>query len=221
MFALDCGYKSLVFYFGTMAPSQYHSHPLKHHRSMPSSNRITPPGEGIRRKASPSDRDQEMFGQAPCISTPLNVSPLYSGSSSATSLPPHGSLLSPSVDIGAHSRSQLSFYESPITTTSAVPTIPLPVQSGVPPQTKHEWFPADTAHHHQAQPDDTRPPSGGRRARLWGRLLKFRVPFRSFRALLCIPIRRAAERPGRTTSVSLENPPFRVDLTGHTEQTSK
>ena len=217
---LELRYKSLYLTLKTMASSQYHSHPLKHHLSMPSSNRIAPPGEGIWRKASRSDLDQEMFGQAPGIPTPLNVSPLYSGSSSAISLHPHSSLFSPSVDIGAHSRSQLSHYESPTTTTSAVPTIPLPVQSRFPPQAKHECLPADTTYHHQAQPEDARAASIGRLARLWERLLKFPSRILSH-ALFCIPIRRAAERREHTTSVSLENPPFCVDLTGHTEQTSK
>ena len=219
--ALSCGIKPNPFILQGQLPPNTILIRSSITVQMPSSSRNFPPGEGIRRKASRSDPDQEVFGQNPGIPTPLNVSPLYSGSSSETSLHPHASLLSPSVDIGAHSRSQFSFYESPITTTSAVPTIPLPVQSGFPPQTKRESLPADTTHHHQAQSECIRPASGGKWARFWGKLLKLRVPFKPFRVLLCIPIRRAAERPGRNTSVSLEIPPFRVDLMGHTEQTSK
>jgi len=91
-------------------------------------------------------------------------------------------------------------------------------------RTEHERLPANTTHRHQAQPEDTGPAPGGRSLRLCGRLLKF---FRvSFRALLYIPIRATAKRPGHTPSVSQGNLPFRIlpvacRFNRHPEQTPK
>jgi len=196
--------------------------------TMPSSSKsATLRGEGIWRQASNSNLDQEMFGQAPGTPTLANVSPLYSVSSSERTLPTHASLLSPYDDLGASSRSQSSLPESSITMRSAAPTIPQPVQFGFPHRIKHEWAPVNTTttHHHKAQPEDIGPTSGGRRLGLWGRLWKsFRGSFR-VHALLCIPIRPAAERPGHTPSVSLGNLPFRIPpvacrFNHHPEKTS-
>jgi len=185
-----------------MASSQNYPHLLI---ATPSSSEgATLRGEGAWRRASPSNLDQEMFGQAPDTPIPPNVSPLYSESSSARTLPTHASLLSPYDNLRASSRSQLSLPGSPTTMTSAAPTISHPVQSGCPSGTQHEYPPANTAHHNEAQSEDIGPASDGRSLGLWGRLWKFfRVPFR---ALLCI----RPERPAHTPSVSLENLPFRI-----------
>jgi len=85
---------------------------------------------------------------------------------------------------------------------STAPTNSQPVQSVVPRRSEHERLPAYTTHRRRAQPEDTGPASGGRSVGLCGRLLNF---FRvSFRALFCITIRPAAERPGHTSRVSKE-----------------
>ena len=185
-----------------MAAFPYRPHLFHHHLSTPSSSESITHREDIWRQASHSNLNQEMFGQAPGIPTPPNASPLYSGSSSERTLPRHASLLSPYDGLGASSHSQLSLAGSSTTMRSTAPTVSQPVQSGVPLRTEHEWLHANTTHHHQAQPEDTGPAPGGRSLGLCGRLLKF---FRvSFRALLYIPIRAAAKRPGHTPSVSQE-----------------
>jgi len=160
--------------------------------------------EGTWRQASHSNLDQEMSGHAPDTSTLPNVSPLHSESSSGRTLLPHASLLSPSGDLRASPRSQLSLPGSSTTMRSATPTIPQPVQTGCPPRTKHGYVPANTTHHRQAQSEDIGTASDGGRLGLWGRLWKvFRVPFR---ALLCT----RPERPEHAPCVSLGNLPFRI-----------
>ena len=187
----------------TMSSFQHYPDPLNHHLATPSSSESVPlRGEGIWRQASHSNLEPEMFGQAPGTPTPFNVSPLYSGSSSGRTIPPHGSLLLPHDHLRASSRSQLSLPLSSTTMRSATPTTSQPVQSGFPPWTEHKCLPPDTAHHHQAQSEDTGRASGGRTVGLWGRLSKF---FRvSFHALLCIPIQPTPELPEHTPSVSLK-----------------
>jgi len=145
-----------------------------------------------------------MFGQAPDTPTPPNVSPLLlnSGPSPERTLPTRVLLLSPYGDLRASSRDQLPLPGPSTPMGSAALTISQPVQSGLPLQTTHEWPPANTTHRHQAQSEDIRPDSGGRRLGLRGRLLRvFRV---SFRAWLCIPIQPVPGRLEHTPSVSLE-----------------
>jgi len=180
-----------------MASSQNYPHLLI---ATPSSSEgVTLRGEGTWRQAGHSNLDQEMFGQAPDTPIPPNISPLYSESSSARTLPTHASLLSPYDNLRASSRSQLSLPGSPTTMTSAAPTLPQPVQSECPSGAQHDYSPANTTRHRGAQSEDVGPASDGRSPRLWGRLWKFfRVPFS---ALLCI----RPKRPAHTPIVSLEN----------------
>ena len=186
-----------------MTSFPYRPHLRNPHLSTPSPTEIlTLHGEGIRRQTSHLNLDQEIFGHAPGIPTPPNVSPL-SGTSFVGLLPRHASLLSPDDDPRTSSRSQLLLPGSSTTVRSTAPTISQPVQSGVPLRTEHECLPGNTTHRHQAQPKDTGPASGGRSVGLCGRLLRvFRAPFR---ALLCIPKRPAAEPPRHAPSVSLES----------------
>ena len=185
---------------------QYYPDMLNHHLVIPSSSEsVTLRGEGFRRQASHSNLEPEMFGQAPGTPMPFNVSPLDSGSSSGRTTPLHGSLLLPHDHLRASLRSQLSLPSPSTTMRSATPTTSQTVQSGFPPWTEDKCLPPNTAHHRQAQPEDTGPTSGGRCVGRWGRAWRF---FRvSFRKLLRIRIRRAPERPKHTRSVSLENLP--------------